>query len=97
MNGAVINIDTDPETKKAVQALADDWGLTVSSLINAQLRQLLARRRLVLEDSYPAKPMDVATEKIIERFHEQEVSGQISKPYDNLDELFKDLNTKPIL
>lgn len=56
MNKVAISIKVDPETKKAAQSLADDLGLTLSALINAQLKQLISQQRLILDAPRPARP-----------------------------------------
>lgn len=53
MNKVVVNIKTDLETKEAAQLLANELGLTLSALINTQLKQLIHQRRLVLDAPYP--------------------------------------------
>lgn len=41
MKTAVINIKTDPEVKNKAQKIASDLGFSLSTLINAYLRQLV--------------------------------------------------------
>ena len=41
---AVINIKTDREVKRKAQAIAKDLGLSLSSIINANLRQLIKNK-----------------------------------------------------
>ncbi|TSC85747.1 MAG: Uncharacterized protein G01um10147_1091 [Microgenomates group bacterium Gr01-1014_7] len=41
MNTAVINIKTEPETKRQAQKVAQDLGLSLSSLLNAWLRHFI--------------------------------------------------------
>ncbi|HEX4774781.1 MAG TPA: hypothetical protein VH234_04660 [Candidatus Saccharimonadales bacterium] len=51
MNSAVINFKTDPKTKKALQQYAKELGTTTSSLLNANIRQMLRSRKVILTDS----------------------------------------------
>lgn len=44
MNSSVINIKTNPETKKQAQAIAEELGFSLSSVINAFLKQLIRTR-----------------------------------------------------
>ena len=46
MNTAVINIKTEEEVKKKAQNIASELGLSLSSLINAYLKQLVRTRRI---------------------------------------------------
>lgn len=41
MNNAILNIKTDPETKKQLKEFAAKLGLPVSALMNAQIKQML--------------------------------------------------------
>ena len=92
MNKVVVNIKTDPETKKAAQALASNLGLTLSSLINAQLKQLIYQQRLVLDAPYPTRPMSPKLEAELGRAYQEIKKGGVSQPHTNLDDFLKDLN-----
>lgn len=46
MNTAVINIKTDAKTKRDAQKLADDFGVSLSSLVTMTLRNLSRTKRL---------------------------------------------------
>lgn len=46
MNTAVINIKTEKAVKKKAQYIAAELGVSLSSLINAYLRQLIRSRRV---------------------------------------------------
>ncbi len=48
MNTALINIKTDPEIKKQAQEMANRLGLSLSSILNAYLRQFIRTRTLHL-------------------------------------------------
>ena len=59
MNTALINIKTDPVIKKQAQEMANSLGLSLSSIINAYLRQFIRTKTLHLtlredEDVYSA-------------------------------------------
>ncbi|MDP3974412.1 MAG: type II toxin-antitoxin system RelB/DinJ family antitoxin [bacterium] len=49
MNTAVINIKTEKALKKQVQNIASDLGLSLSSLINVYLKQLVRTRKIELD------------------------------------------------
>jgi DNA-damage-inducible protein J len=46
MNTAVINIKTEPSIKKQAQQITEDLGLTLSSVINAFLRDLIRNKTI---------------------------------------------------
>ena len=48
MNTAVVITKTEPEVKKKAQALAREFGVSLSSLINAFLKQMVRTRRVEL-------------------------------------------------
>lgn len=89
MNTATISVKTDPETKKAVQAFAQSLGVTVSGLINAQLRQALKTRKVELTDTLEPTPY---LKKIMREVEEDLKTGRnISGPFTNADEMFDHL------
>ena len=95
MNKVVINIKADPEVKEAAQDLARSLGLTLSSLINTQLKQLVNQKRLILEAPYPVIKMTKKLENELDEVHQEVKKGQVSQTFDNLDDLFADLD-KPL-
>lgn len=46
MNNTAINIKTNLETKEQAQKVADELGFSLSSLINAYLKQLVRTKRV---------------------------------------------------
>lgn len=46
MNNAIINIKTDPKTKKEAQQVAAELGVSLSSLITMTLRNVIRTKRL---------------------------------------------------
>lgn len=46
MNTAVIITKTDPEVKRKAQILAKEFGISLSSLVNAYLKQLVRTKRV---------------------------------------------------
>lgn len=51
MNTAVVNIKVNPEIKKQAQEVAEELGLSLSSAINAFLRQLIRTRTVTFSVS----------------------------------------------
>ncbi len=50
MNTAVVNVKVNPKIKKQAQKGAEDLGLSLSSVVNAYLRQLIKTRRVEFSD-----------------------------------------------
>lgn len=46
MNTAVINIKTEPQTKREAQAIASQIGVSLSALINAYLKKLIRTKKV---------------------------------------------------
>ena len=86
----VITVKTDAATKKAAQTLAKDMGLTLSSLINSYLKQVVATRHVEL---YAPEPMTPQLEKLLEGAESNIKAGNLSPPRDNIDDFLKDLNS----
>ncbi len=67
----VISVKIDKDTKEAAQAVAKSMGLTLSTLVNSYLLQVIATRRVEL---YAPEKMTPELEKLI-----GEVEADISK------------------
>ena len=86
----VITIKTDAATKKEAQALAKEMGLTLSSLINSFLKQVIVTRRIEL---YAPEPVTAKLEKAIKAAEENRCQGEISPGYDNIEDFLKALKS----
>ena len=95
MNKVVVNVKVDPETKKAAQALANNLGLTLSGLVNAQLKQLINQQRLVLDAPYPTRPMSPKLEAELDQVYQEIRQGHVSQPHAGLNSFLGDLNQPP--
>lgn len=81
------SIKLDKDIKEEATALAKELGLSLSSVINATLKKFVIERRVVL--SVPPK-FNKKTEKRFLKMREDVKKGRnLSKPYDNLEDLFK--------
>lgn len=80
MNTAVINIKVQPELKVEAQNLAENFGLSLSSLINALLKQLVRSRTLVI--SATETPSDYLVETLNESKNDIK-AGRVSPPFKN--------------
>ncbi|MCL2869226.1 type II toxin-antitoxin system RelB/DinJ family antitoxin [Candidatus Saccharibacteria bacterium] len=89
MSNAVINIRTDKELKEKAQAVADEMGLSLSALLNNQLREVIRTRQA----SFRAKPerMTPKMESIIAEAIAEYNRGEYLGPFDTADEAIKAL------
>jgi addiction module RelB/DinJ family antitoxin len=81
MNTAVIITKTEPQVKVRAQKVAKDLGLSLSSLINAWLRQLIKTKTIVFSaaDEEPTQYLLDALRKSEEDIK----AGKISPSFDN--------------
>ncbi len=86
----VITVKTDAATKKAAQALAKDMGLTLSSLINSYLKQVIVTRHVEL---YAPEPMTPRLEKLLAEAEAEIKRGEVSPPHDNVADFIRDLES----
>jgi len=90
MNTAILNIKTDPETKEQLKAFASNLGLPVSTLLNAQIRQMLRTRKVEFEVSLEPTPY---LKKIIKEVESDNQIGRNFVQTTNRTELVKLLKT----
>ena len=88
MNSVILNVKTDPATKKATQEFAQTLGISVSALMNAQLRQMLRDRTVVLTDALEPTPY---LEKIMRRVEKDLKSGRNISPPMTVDQALEHL------
>ena len=86
---SVITIKTDIATKRVVQKLAKEMGLTLNDLLNNCLKQIVANQHI---DRYILESMTPKLEKLLEEAEEEIKMGEISRPYGNIEDLLKDLH-----
>lgn len=84
----VISVKVDKDVKVSAQEVASSAGLTLSTLINAYLRQVAATRRIEL---YAPEPMTPNLEKLIAEVEAELQSGQASREFDNAEDFLADL------
>jgi len=84
----VISVKLDKNIKESAQEVAKSAGLTLSTLISAYLRQVVATRRIEL---YAPEPMTPNLEKLIAEVEGELKSGKASKEFDNIDDFLADL------
>lgn len=77
MNTAVVNIKTEKELKIKAHKVADELGLSLSSILNAYLRQLV-RTRSVYFDAAVEKPTEYLLKTL--KVSEKERKGGKASP-----------------
>jgi addiction module RelB/DinJ family antitoxin len=86
----VISVKVDKEVKESAQEVAKSAGLTLSTLVNAYLRQVAATRRIEL---YAPEPMTPHLETLIAEVERSIHAGNVSKPFDNAADFIADLKS----
>jgi antitoxin component of RelBE/YafQ-DinJ toxin-antitoxin module len=67
MTKTILNIKTDPETKVQIQEFAAELGVPVSVIMNAQIKQMLRDRKIVLSTELEPTPYLVKIMEQVER------------------------------
>jgi len=62
MNYAMVNLKTDPELKKAATSVAKDLGVSLSAVLNNELRRFASEKSVVLE--YPEVPNTATVKRL---------------------------------
>jgi addiction module RelB/DinJ family antitoxin len=84
----VISVKVDKDVKASAQEVANSAGLTLSTLVNAYLRQVAATRRIEL---YAPEQMTPKLEKLIAEVEAELQTGKASKEFDSVEEFLADL------
>ena len=83
-----INVRVDTELKQSAETLFNDLGLNMSTAITMFLKSAVSHNgipfEITINRNYNAETKQAIEDAINHR--------NVSKPYDNLDELFEDLN-----
>ena len=90
MDKVVITIKTDQDTKVAAQNLAKDLGLTLNSLINSYLKQVIVTRRVEL---YAPEPMTPKLTKLLKEADQSIKRGEVSKSHEDIEDFIADLKS----
>lgn len=84
----VISVRIDKKVKESAQGVAKSAGLTLSTLVNAYLRQVAATRRIEL---FAPEPMTPKLEGLIAEVEVELKSGKVSKKFATAEEFLTDL------
>ncbi len=85
MNTAILNIKTDPETKKQLKEFAAQVGLPVSALMNAQIKQML--RSGSVEFSTDEIPNAATQKQIKQAVADYKAGKNIYGPFDTAEDM----------
>jgi addiction module RelB/DinJ family antitoxin len=92
MSTKVVSIKLDEDIKERAQEVAKSAGLTLSSLINSYLHQIVATRRIEL---YAPEPMTPHLEKLIAEIEAELARGEAIGPFNSAEEMIAKLHEKP--
>ncbi len=90
MKTAVVNFKTDDATKVKAQAVAKQIGIPLSNLLNAYLYELASTGSVHFTAS---EPMTEEMEKVIEQAEKEIAAGEVSGPFETLEEMFAHLDS----
>lgn len=90
MKTATINFKTDDVTKAKAQAVARQIGIPLSNLLNAYIYELASTGSVHFTTS---EPMTKKMEKLIATAEEEIAVGDISGPFETLEEMFEHLDS----
>ena len=85
MKTAVINIKTDPQTKKRAQKIASAMGFGLSAILNAYLRQMVKDQSI----SFSVKPKEEPSDWLINELKQaekDEKQGYVSPTFENVED-----------
>jgi addiction module RelB/DinJ family antitoxin len=84
----VISVKVDREVKEAATEVAKSAGLTLSTLVNAYLRQVVSTRRIEL---FAPEPMTPKLEGLIAKVEKEISIGKVSRTFDSAESFLADL------
>jgi DNA-damage-inducible protein J len=90
MKAATVNFKTDIQTKQKAQDVASKLGIPLSNLLNAYLYELAETGSVHFA---VAEPMTEKMETLIAEAEEDIKSGNVSGPFETLEEMFEHLDS----
>lgn len=84
----VMSVKVDQDVKVAAQEVAKSAGLTISTLVNAYLRQIVATRHIEL---YAPETMTPKLTGLIAQVEAEFARGKVSKKFTSVDDFLSDL------
>lgn len=89
MNTAVINIKTNPETKAQAKKVAAELGISLSSLVNAYLKQLIKTKTVTFSANELDEIPNARTRAILKQAEEDRKAGKGSPLFTSDEALIK--------
>lgn len=86
----VISVRIDKDVKDSAQEVARSAGLTLSTLVNAYLRQVSVTRRI---EFFAPETMSPKLEGLIAEIEAELQSEKVSKKFNNIDDFMTDLTS----
>ena len=90
MKTATVNFKTDDATKTKAHAVAKQIGIPLSNLLNAYLYELANTGSVHFTAS---EPMTEKMELLIEEAEKEIAAGEVSGPFNNLEDMFEHLDS----
>jgi addiction module RelB/DinJ family antitoxin len=90
MKTAIINFKTDEATKRKAQDVAGKLGIPLSNLLNAYLYELINTGSVHFTTT---EPMTGKMEEAIAQAEADIAAGNLSEPFNNLEEMFAHLDS----
>lgn len=88
MKTAVLSVKVDEDVKKRAQAVASGFGIPLSTLVNAYLMELAETGQIHFS---AVEVMTPKMEKIIASIKADIEQGDVSEPFDNVEDFLADL------
>lgn len=85
----VISVKIDTKTKGEAQKIAESLGISLSTLVKAYLRQVVATRRI---EFYAPEPMTPRLEVLLGQIEKEVEQGKVSKKFKSAKALIADLH-----
>ncbi len=83
MNTAVVNFKVDPKVKKSAQAVVERLGFSLSSVLNAYLRNLIRTRTVGFSDDVRLEPTPW-TKRMLKQAEKDTKAGFVSPSFSNV-------------
>lgn len=91
MNTAMVNFKTDPKVKKKAQVVAERLGFSLSSVLNAFLRDLIRTRTIAFSDDVRFELSPYA-KRMLKRSEKDIKAGRVSPGFSSAEESIAWLN-----
>ena len=90
---SAINVQVDTKTKQEATKILNEIGISMSTLINATLKQVVINKGIPFELTLKSKPSESMIRALQEAYAIAE-NPEEYKSYDDVDEMFEDILKK---